>query len=162
MASLRFGEGCNSDLCTRLGPLVVGAVNCTDVKRCYVMLNTLTPKQRKAAQLQAEGGSARDASKAVGVHEVTLARWRTLPAYQDHLRGLIEQSESEVIDMLHGLKRRATQRLGELLESNSPSVALKAAEAILDRTKGHYTDNNAQDPLQGPLDMLLRTLPPVR
>ena len=126
------------------------------------MLNTLTPKQRRAAQLQAEGFSAREASKAVGVHEVTLARWRSLPTYQDYLRGLIERSESEVIDMLHGLRHRATRRLGELLDSSSPSVALRAAETILDRTKGHYADNNAQDPLQGPLDMLLRTLPPVR
>jgi hypothetical protein len=126
------------------------------------MLNNLTPKQRRAAQLQSEGLSARDASKAVNVHEVTLARWRKLPAYQDYLQGLIEQSESEVIEMLHGLKHRATRRLGELLESHNPSVALRAAETILDRTKVAYADNNAQDPLQGPLDMLLRTLPPVR
>lgn len=94
----------------------------------------LTARQHLAAQLLASGKTGRQTAKELGINVATLSAWNQSPHFRSHLNGLLIHIEGESLNALVGLRIRAVERLGELLESASPAVALRAAEAVLARS----------------------------
>lgn len=105
----------------------------------YDETETLTPKQRKVAQLLAVGFSGRDAAAMLKINEATVYRLRKNPTFQAYLASLLKEVERESLEHLHALRMRAVERLGKLLDCQTDSVALRACEVILDRTKVPFT-----------------------
>ena len=105
----------------------------------------LTPRQIATANLLATGKSGREACERVGIDQTTLVRWKRQREFVDYLSQLMCEVEKESLHTLHSLRCRAAERLGELLESNAPGIALKAAEAILARTNQPYSSFGTLD-----------------
>jgi transposase-like protein len=95
--------------------------------------NELTPKMRIVASLLATGLSGRQACNEAELDPSTLSQWRKLPAFQAYMNDLTMELEREGFEQLQALQARAIEKLGSLLESPNDGVALKAAEAILNR-----------------------------
>lgn len=92
-------------------------------------MRTLKPIQRQAALLLATGKTSRQVAKELKINKDTLGRWKTDPQFMLLLESHLKSIESDSISALHGLKLRAAEKLGELLEG-PPSIALKAASTI--------------------------------
>ena len=103
------------------------------------MQATLTPKQRRAALLLASGETGRQVAKTVSITPQTLSEWNRLPAFRLLVDAHLARVEGESLQALHGLRTRAVERLGQLLESSSPSVALRTAQTVLELTNKPYT-----------------------
>jgi hypothetical protein len=101
-------------------------------------MKPLSPKQKTLARLLASGSSGVDACKEVGVTTVTLHRWKQLPEFKDYLAALITTFEQESLHRLYTLKFQAVERLATLLGHTNPSVALRAAECVLNRTQSSF------------------------
>lgn len=98
----------------------------------------LTPTQRAIAVLLAAGLSGSKACQKVKVDPTTLVRWKKQPAFRKRLEELLAQSESDALQTLHALRCKAAEKLGDLMGSDNPAIALRAAEAVLDRTANPY------------------------
>lgn len=109
------------------------------------MQTNLNTKQKIAAQNLAIGCTGRQASQIVKVNPATLSAWRQLPQFQTYLSHLIIQTEKNSIETLYGLRYRAIEKLGELLDAN-PALALRAAIAILQTTQQQYIPKNPTMP----------------
>lgn len=96
-------------------------------------------KQRLAARLLASGLTRDQTAKHVGVDPTTLSKWRKNPAFEDHIHTLLTQHEQEALQTMQALKLKAVERLSELLQSKSSSIALRAVEAVLNRTQNAYS-----------------------
>src|SRR4051794_34025035 len=94
----------------------------------------LTARQHLAAQLLASGKTGRQTAKELGINVATISAWNQEPQFRSHVNTLLMQIEGASMDALVGLRIRAIERLGELLESTSPAVSLRAAEAVLARS----------------------------
>ena len=97
-------------------------------------MKTLTPKQRAAARLLASGESGIETAKALKIDPATLSRWRGLPDFERLSESYLSSFEQEGIKRLQALKGRAVEKLADLLNHPNANVALKAAEAILNRS----------------------------
>ena len=98
------------------------------------MLGRMEHPQRDAAiTMLLTGASVAEVSEALGVHQVTVARWRKSPEYLEEQGRVRAAAREAVIDRLSTAAQLAAERLVELLRSESESVALRAATAILDR-----------------------------
>lgn len=98
------------------------------------MQTNLTVRQRQAAQFLSSGKTGRQTALELGVNTATISTWGQQPAFRQYLDELLIKIERNSLEALHGLRLRAVERLGELLESSNPTVALRASEAILDRS----------------------------
>lgn len=90
----------------------------------------LNPRQRLAAQLLATGHTGRQVAHALDVSAATVSGWRQQPQFHDYFICLANQVESETLGSVAGLRLRAVERLGELIEDSSV-IAIRAAIAIL-------------------------------
>lgn len=127
----------------------------------------LTEKQRAVARALASGVSGSAACSEYKINEVTLYRWRKLPQFQILITELIEGFDRQAMQSLQSLRSKAVARLGDLLRSHNPTVALRAAEAILTRTEriklpeswaGVSADSTTWNQVQDELERI-RTLP---
>ena len=91
----------------------------------------LTVAQLNAIDLLAQGKTDTDTAEALGVHRVTVTRWRLYsPEFQAQLNRRRRELWDGAADKLRALVPRALDRLAEELEYKD-SDALKAAVAIL-------------------------------
>jgi len=97
-------------------------------------MKTLTPKQRAAARLLASGESGIETAKALQIDPATLSRWRGLPDFEHLTESYLASFEHEGVKRLQALKGKAVEKLADLLSHPNANVALKAAEAILNRS----------------------------
>ncbi|WP_290592929.1 hypothetical protein [Arenimonas sp. SCN 70-307] len=97
-------------------------------------MNTLTPKQRQAAQFIAAGHTHRQAAAAVKVTPQTVSEWAGRRDFRAYVDSLLSAAEQETAQALTGLRLRAVEKLGELLEHQSPGIALRAIDAALSLT----------------------------
>lgn len=95
---------------------------------------SLNIKQRQAALLLAQGTTRNATAKQVGIDPATLSKWRQNPAFNAHIDSLLQDQEVTTIQSLYALKTKAIDKLSELLNSPSPTVAMRAVEAVLART----------------------------
>ena len=101
------------------------------------MQTKLNAKQQLAAQQLASGLTGRQVAKALNINPATLSGWRQRIDFQLYLHELTAQAEQTLTESLTGLRLRALECLGELLDA-SPPIALKAATAILQTTLRNY------------------------
>ena len=94
-------------------------------------MNTLKPKQRQAAQFIASGHTHRQAASAVKVSPQTISEWAGRSDFRAYVDSLLCAAELQTAQSLTGLRLRAVERLGELLENQSPGVALRAIDAAI-------------------------------
>ena len=97
---------------------------------------TLTPKQTRAATLEAMGHTTDEIAATMGVHRATVFRWRKCKVYRGLVASTIEAGNRLARRQLEAASLDATARLVALLDSGDDRVRLRAALAILDRT-GH-------------------------
>lgn len=84
--------------------------------------------------LIAAGQSGRAVASAVKVSEQTICNWKLSPLFERAVAGYgTAIAESDLQDLLR-LRRRALERLAELMEDEAPGVALRAAQLALSRT----------------------------
>ena len=94
----------------------------------------LNPAQALSVQLIAQGMTRKHVAAQLGIDPGTLSRWRRLPAFQQELAKLLDQSEREAVESFRAVKLMAVERLASLLSSPTPMVALKAVDMVLSRT----------------------------
>lgn len=92
-------------------------------------MQTLKPLQRRAAFLLAIGLTSRQVSKELKVNKDTLSRWKSDYQFSNLIETHAMNIESDSISAACGLRLRAVEKLGELLEG-SPNIALRAATVI--------------------------------
>ena len=97
-------------------------------------MSALSPKQRQAAQFIAAGHTHRQAATAVKVTPQTVSEWAGRPDFRAYVDSLLSAAEQETAQALTGLRLRAVEKLGELLEHPSPGIALRAIDAALSLT----------------------------
>lgn len=98
-------------------------------------MSKLSPRQEQAAQLLYAGGTVGNVAKAVGVTERTLFNWRKVPAFGVYLNQMREASQTAIQDSFRDTASRAVSKLGTLLESDDPAIALKAVTLVLTHLK---------------------------
>jgi transposase-like protein len=92
----------------------------------------LTPRQEAAALALAGGRQVKAAAEAVGIGERTLHRWRESATFRSREQELRSELFGLAVGRLCELTGKAADRLGELLDSKTETVALGAAKAILE------------------------------
>ena len=92
----------------------------------------LTVRQEAAALALAAGREVKATAKACGVGERTLHRWRGDAAFRSRVQELRTELFGLAVGRLCELTGKAADRLGELLDSKTETVALGAAKAILE------------------------------
>jgi phage terminase small subunit len=92
----------------------------------------LTPKQARLVEALLEGKSLVESARYAGCNEKTARIWLKIPvvdeAYQEAQRRLFDES----ISILRQTNQKAITTLIVLLESDTDSVRLRAAQCILD------------------------------
>jgi hypothetical protein len=99
-----------------------------------MQLPPLDPRKRRAAQFLANGLSRNETAKRLGINPATLSLWRRNPEFTNYIDSLLGTQDKESIQALYALKQRAVEKLGTLLDSKIPAVALRAADLILQKT----------------------------
>lgn len=94
-------------------------------------MNSLSPRQRRAAQFIAAGHTHRQAASAAKVTPQTVSGWASRMDFRQYVQDLIAAGEEETSQALAGLRRRAIFRLGELLDHSSASIALRAIDSTI-------------------------------
>ena len=97
---------------------------------------TLTERQARAATLEAMGHTTAEIAAAIEVHRATVFRWRMEKAYRGRVASISQDSQRVARTTLQAAARQAAKTLEDLMSSEDPKVALRAALAVLDRT-GH-------------------------
>ena len=97
---------------------------------------TLDERQIRAARLEAAGSSTVEIADEVGVHRVTIYRWREIPAYTHLVAALLADTQRAARATLRAGAKAAASRVLELVGSDDERIALSAAQTLLDRT-GH-------------------------
>jgi hypothetical protein len=92
----------------------------------------LTARQEAAALALAAGQEVKAAAAACGVGERTLHRWREGAAFRSRVQELRTELFGLAVGRLCELTGKAADRLGKLVDSNTETVALGAAKAILE------------------------------
>jgi transposase-like protein len=97
---------------------------------------TLTDRQARAATLEAMGHTTAEIAEVMGVHRVTVYRWRQGIDYRGRVASIIEDSQRVARAGLHAASVKAVRRLHGLMDAEDARVALRACVAVLDRA-GH-------------------------
>lgn len=126
---------------------------------------TPTPRQLRAATLEALGHSTDEIASTLGIHRATVFRWRQVPGYRSAVASVVEDARRVARGRLEVAAHLAVRRLLGLVDSPDERVALRAAVAVLDRT-GHgptqrldLTAPQASGPVrEDPVDELRRAL----
>lgn len=94
----------------------------------------LSAKQERAVLelVNPSTGTLEEIAKRIGVSERTLYNWLSLPHFQARLQEERGRLRTEAFDKLKSTINKAVERLGELLDSDSDSIKLRSAQAILD------------------------------
>jgi hypothetical protein len=92
----------------------------------------LTARQEAAALALAGGRQMKAAAESLGIGERTLHRWRESPVFQSREQQLRSELFGLAVGRLCELTGKAADRLGELVDSKTETVALGAAKAILE------------------------------
>jgi hypothetical protein len=91
-----------------------------------------TARQDAAALALAAGREVKAAAEACGVGERTLHRWREAAAFRSRVQELRTELFGLAVGRLCELTGKAADRLGQLVDSKTETVALGAAKAILE------------------------------
>ena len=108
---------------------------------------SLTPSQRLAVQLIAQGVSIAKVSSQLQVDPATLSRWRRLPGFKEEINAALCFGEQESLDALRATRNAATDRLCALVASHDPKIALKAIEVIFSKVTVSSLSIPPRDPL---------------
>lgn len=107
--------------------------NDTNTALTVNFVTTLKPKQRKAVECLANGGTFEQAATAAGVSERTLARWRNDPAFVDALNLLDTDHLGQLARSLTVASHTALEVLIKVMtnEKTRDSVRVRAAGEVL-------------------------------
>jgi len=94
----------------------------------------LTIKQEHAIVLTLQGQTIRDIAKTLNVSERTVYGWMQNEKFQKQLKEERNKIRDEALDKFKQFATRAVERLRDLLESPSDTIALRASTTILDFT----------------------------
>ncbi len=97
---------------------------------------TLDERQIRAARLEAQGSTTVQIADEVGVHRVTIYRWREIDEYRHLVAALLADTQRAARATLRAGAKAAAARVLALVESEDERIALSAAQTLLDRT-GH-------------------------
>ncbi len=103
-----------------------------DATECYRPLRKLSPKQLAVIELLAFGHGDELAAQEVGVHRVTVARWRLYnPAFEAALRDRLRDVWESAVHRLRSLVPRALDTLHQVLETGDDRARVRAAVEII-------------------------------
>lgn len=90
----------------------------------------------------------RQAGKLANVTPQTISGWSHRPDFTGYLEAHIADTERDAVQCLMGLRLRATERLGDLLNDKAPAAALRAIELVLIQTKAraHIATSRGDSP----------------
>jgi hypothetical protein len=113
------------------------------------MADEFNARQESVAVLLASGRSIRDAAAETTVGERTIHTWLNEPGFRAAVSGLRDRLLAETVGRLTQAATRAATALEGLLDSESESIRLRAATAILDgmirsREHGELADRVAE------------------
>jgi hypothetical protein len=94
---------------------------------------TLEPQHWRYIQARLMGATNAEAGESLGVDRATCYRWGEIPAVADELQALQRDATESALRHLKELYRKASRRLGVLLESENEAVALGAVREVLSR-----------------------------
>lgn len=99
----------------------------------------LTSIQQKAIVLLISGKNKAQVAQEVGVTRETVSRWSRLDpqfmaTYNQQMRDLVDSEIKEVLN----LRRKAFDKIGELMDSDDEAIALKAATTIVKTKVGDF------------------------
>lgn len=104
----------------------------TKPTNCDETLHGLTAAQSAAVELVACGRADAEIAEAVGVHRVTVARWRAFsPAFQAAVNRRRQELFHGVADRLLASLAKAVDVAAAALDDDRPDVRLKAALGLL-------------------------------
>lgn len=92
------------------------------------------PRQVQAIILLARGYRVRQVAEQLGLAESTIYNWKTYKDFSEALRDETRAYLDDVRLHLSALATRSVDRLGDLVDSEDPNVALKAVALILKST----------------------------
>ena len=93
----------------------------------------LSPEQLNAIDLLTTGKTDADVAAVVGVHRVTVTRWRTSPSFTAALNRRREELFASATDQLRSILPKALGVVAEALEGDDAERRLQTAFALLKR-----------------------------
>ncbi len=93
----------------------------------------LEPQHWRYIQARVMGATNAEAAESLGVDRATAYRWGEIPEVAAELAQLQQDATESALRHIKELYRKATARLGTLLESENEGVALGACREILAR-----------------------------
>lgn len=106
------------------------------------MSTHLSPRQLQAVQLIASGKTQRQASEEVGVTYQTVSGWMQKPEFVEEVNKITSTVHEAAATALQGLRLRAVEVLGDLLETGSAAIKLQAVRMVLE-APAHPVRNSA-------------------
>jgi DNA-binding CsgD family transcriptional regulator len=106
------------------------------------MSTLLSPRQLQAVQLIASGKTQRQTSEDVGVTYQTVSGWMQKPEFVVEVNKITSTVHEATATVLQGLRLRAVEVLGALLEADSAAIKLQAVRMVLEAS-AHPVRNSA-------------------
>lgn len=94
----------------------------------------LTDKQRIAIPLLVSGMQQAKVAKRVGITRWQFSRWHAMPVFAAALHAARSEAHTDASTQLRALLKKATDVLGEALDSKNARIRLRAAALILRAT----------------------------
>ncbi len=95
-------------------------------------LKPLTPRQANALQMTLDGHTKGEIQERLGITQVTLWRWRQLPAWDEQISLVLRDESTDGQGQIKSMLPLATRRLKQLIHSSTETVALGAVRTVLE------------------------------
>lgn len=99
-------------------------------------MDTLTPRQERAAAMLAAGVSVTEAARQLRLRRQTISEWKNLEPFRALLNRLRRDARDSARGVIIGAATKASRKLEALLDSKNERAVLAAANAILGHVAG--------------------------
>jgi hypothetical protein len=123
-------------------------------------LKPLTPRQANALQMTLDGHTKGEIQERLGITQVTLWRWRQLPAWDEQISLVLRGESTDGQGQIKSMLPLATRRLKQLIHSATETVALGACRTVLE-AHANLVDREQQREVLADLEARLEELQSV-
>ena len=95
-------------------------------------LKPLTPRQANALQMVLDGYTRNEVCEKIGITPKTLWNWKNLPAWNAQVDVVLKGATGDGQGQIKSMLPLATRRLGQLIHSQTETVALGACRTVLE------------------------------
>lgn len=94
---------------------------------------SLEPQHWRYIQLRLLGATNAEAAEELNVERQTTYRWGQIPAVQEELARLVQDATESAVRLLKANVTKAAKKVVALTDSEDEGIALRAAQAVLER-----------------------------